>query len=208
MASTRRRGRNEGGVERMPDGRYRTVLSLGKDAQTGKRLRRRFYGKTKQEALAKLREAHAARATGQLVAAGSWTTGHWIRKWLEMRDGKVAQSTHRYYDKVARLYLLPTLCHVPLGKIAAVDVEHMAAVCTRQGRPAEAQRKASGDLRSSLRTAFKSRLIRRNHATDVQKRRAGRAAIDPYTAAEAARLLAAASANRVGAWFHLMVDGG
>ena len=72
-----RRGRGEGTITQLPDGRWRARLSLGK-RKDGKRRRRVFYGKTKAEVLEKLRDAQATRVRAVKAKAGTMTVGEWL----------------------------------------------------------------------------------------------------------------------------------
>src|SRR5262245_37095544 len=161
----RRRGRGEGSVEQLPDGRWRAVLSLG--VVGGKRRRRKIYGKTKQEALAKLREAQSQQAKGMLADAGKLTVAAWLTRWLEMTKPKVEPNTWTPYEVHCRLHLIPRIGNVPLGRLEAMHVEGLYAAMNADGEPASKQRKVAKTLNVALREAVRKKLIPHNPASDV-----------------------------------------
>src|SRR5262249_56088286 len=69
-----RRGRGEGSIQQLEDGRWKAWLSLGKNA-AGKRRRMALYGKTKQEVQKKLRELLGQLDRGLLADCGKTPCG-------------------------------------------------------------------------------------------------------------------------------------
>ena len=76
----KRRGRGEGSISKRKDGRWEARIDLG--WETGKRLRKAFYGKTGAEVAAKLTEALAARRRGVPMADEREQLGPWLDRWL------------------------------------------------------------------------------------------------------------------------------
>src|SRR5262245_55487394 len=161
---SKRRGRGEGCITQLRDGRWLAVMSAGNNPSTGKRRQRKFYGRTKKEVQEKLREAQTARAKGTLTDAGRMTVGEWLDKWLDIKKGKIQPGTWDFYEQRVRLYLKPAVGAVPLGKITALDVEEMFAHMRKNDVPADAQHKSAGILRSALKEAVRKHLIAVNPA--------------------------------------------
>lgn len=70
-----RRGNGEGTILRRKDGRWQAQATLGRDPRTGNLQRVCFYGKTRQEAAAKLAAALQGKATGGFVKPSRVTVG-------------------------------------------------------------------------------------------------------------------------------------
>jgi integrase len=204
----KRRGRGEGSIEEMPDGRFRAILSCGVDPTTGRRRRRKFYGKTKSEALAKLRQAQADHGRGQLAGAGRLTVGGWLEEWLgHVRDWS-ADRTGEFYERHVRRWLMPALGPVPLGKLTRRDVESANVRMKALGASDDARHKSLRTLNTALNAAADAGVIPANPAAKVKKPRVEKVEVRPYDADEVRRLLDAAAGHRQGAWFALAVDGG
>jgi integrase len=192
----------------MPDGRYRAILSCGVDPTTGRRRRRKFYGKTKREALALLRQAQANHGRGQLADAGRLTVGGWLEEWLgHVRDGS-ADRTGEFYERFAYRWLVPVLGAVPLGKLTRREVESANVRMKALGASDDARYKSLLTLGAALNAAVDAGLIPANPAAKVKKPRVEKVEVRPYDADEVRRLLDAARGHRLGAWFELAVDTG
>lgn len=207
MAKRRRRGRGEGSVEELPDGRWRAVLSLG-TGPDGKRVRRKFYGKTKAEALGKLREAQAAHAGGTLTAPTRLTVGEWLQQWLAFREGKIEPKTWARYEVSVRCHLTPQLGHLALAKLTALHVEGLYAALAKAGLSPGEQKKAGGCLSTALRHAARLCLVSRNVAAEVPRPKAARRQFLAWDAGQARRFLDAARTDRLYALHALRLDAG
>lgn len=200
----KRRGRGEGSIEQLPDGRWRAVLSQGIDAATGKRQRRKLYGRTKAEALAKLRAAQAAGATPD----GKATLGEWLDRWLEQKRGQVQPASVAWYEARIRRAIKPTIGDVPLGKLTTLTIESMHAKLRAMDVSPSEQFKAATTLRAALRDAVRHGLIATNVAADAKKPRVDRREIRCWTAGQVQAFLAAARSDRLSALFAVAVDAG
>ena len=75
------RGNGEGTVYRRKDGRYEAAAYVLTTAGTRKRVR--VYGRTRQEASAKLTELLAQNRRGVPVSVADQTVGDYLEYWLE-----------------------------------------------------------------------------------------------------------------------------
>ena len=204
MAS--RRGRGEGSVEQMPDGRFRAILSLGVDPVSGKRVRRKFYGTTKKEALGKLREAQAAVATGQYTEPSSLKLSEWLEKWLSLRKPNVEPKTYEGWQSLVARHLKPNLGTLALGKISPLHIETLYAKLSEKGTSKSEQRKAGSVLTMALKHAVRLRLLHSNPASAVPKPKAERREFTAYDAGQARSFLAAAESDRLYALYVTALD--
>ena len=123
----KRRGRGEGSISKRKDGRWEARIDLG--WETGKRLRKAFYGKTRAEVAAKLTEALAARRRGVPMADEREQLGPWLDRWLvEIAEPRVRRSTFLSYEAIVRNHLNPTLGRQRLWKLTR---KRCCATCRR-----------------------------------------------------------------------------
>lgn len=201
MGRTRRRGRGEGEVERLPSGSYRARVTTGTDPATGKRLRESATFPTKQEAL----EWRAARLLAGASSAG--TVGDWLTRWLALHRGTVSAGTYRTDRQTAERHLRPALGSLRLRGLTPLAVESWLAGLAAAGVSQGERHKAGKTLRNALNAAVRAELLPRN---PMERRVRVPAAPRPKTRSltpdELARVLAAADGAGRGAMFRVWVE--
>jgi integrase len=103
----RRRGHGEGSVYRRSDGRWVAVLDLG--WRDGKRSRKYFYGRTREQVARKLARALAQYQQGYEFANEQLTVEQFLGRWLEAKQGTVSLGTWTRYEELVRLHVSPKL---------------------------------------------------------------------------------------------------
>jgi integrase len=103
----RRRGRGEGSIYRRPDGRWVAVLDLG--WRDGKRTRKYFYGRTRDQVARKLARGLARHQQGYEFANEQLTVEQFLARWLEAKQGTVTFGTWRRYEELVRLHVNPRI---------------------------------------------------------------------------------------------------
>src|SRR3954447_22285213 len=88
------------------------------DPATGKRVHRRVSAKTKAEAEAKLRAAITAAERGQFGIDDRLTVRDFLDRWLTTTEASVRPSTHRRYQDLMRLHVVPALGGIRLAKLS------------------------------------------------------------------------------------------
>ena len=207
----KRRGRGEGSIEQLPDGKFRAFLSAGfVSGKDGKPKRRRISRTfdTKREALIFLRTLQAAQANGQFVIAEPSTVADWLDRWLALYKPQVAASTYDHDAWRVEHHLKPRIGAVPLGKLSALNVEEMLARMAESGESTSERHKAGGILRKALGAAVRLRLLASNVAKDVKLPRVVRPEKTALDAAQAIALLTATRPIRLAAFFDLALDTG
>ena len=212
MASNgKRRGRGEGSIEQLPDGKFRAFLSAGfVSGKDGKPKRRRISRTfdTKREALIFLRTLQAAQANGQFVIAEPSTVADWLDRWLALYQPQVAPSTYDHDAWRVEHHLKPRIGAVPLGKLSALNVEEMLARMAESGESTSERHKAGGILRKALGAAVRLRLLASNVAKDVKLPKVVRPEKTALDEAQAVALLTATRPIRLAAFFDLALDTG
>src|ERR1043166_3865911 len=94
MSKDKRRGAGEGSIEVLPSGKFRVVVSAGKDPATGQRVKITRSFDTKREAAAFRDKMLQDRRAGVAPTTGRALLADWLRQWLEMVKPQLA--THSY----------------------------------------------------------------------------------------------------------------
>jgi len=208
MAATgaKRRGHGEGSIYfATAKNRYVGAVSLG-FGPDGRRIRRKVYGRTKQEVRDKLKALHAELDRG-LRTSGTYTVRQAVEDWL--RDGLPGRSERtRAANRESAAPLLEFIGSRPLRELTAGDVRAaLDTVSTSHStRYLQLGRAA---LARAIKYAEAHDRVGRNVATlvDIPKGREGRASRS-FTLDQARALLKAASGSRLNAYVVLSLTVG
>ena len=204
----KRRGRGEGSIEKLPDGRWRAILSLGVDAG-GKRIRKKLYGKTKQEAISKLRQAQQDHASGIDIGVGrTLTVGDWLMQWLELTKTKVEPQTLKFYEQRVRLHLIPGLGKHVLAKLKPFAIEKLLASLEESGVSRSEQCKAIVTLKAAINFAVRSQVLSHNPIQSVRKPKMSKEEFTAFTTEQVRIFLEAAKESEYYAYFVVAIDSG
>jgi integrase len=120
------RAPGEGSITRRSDGRWQAAVQLDG-------VRRTFYGRTRSEALAKLKTAteQAARSGGHFPNDGRVTLGGYLADWLAQAKPRLRPKTWERYESVLRLPVVLKLGSTRLGKLTPRQLAaHFAGLST------------------------------------------------------------------------------
>jgi integrase len=135
----RRRSPGEGSVYPFRGGHRGVINWTDPD---GTRHRRTVRGATADDTRAKLDDLRRDLRLGTLAPAGpALTVGEYLATWIERDRIRVRPSTWRGRESHVRVYLIPALGRLPLGRLTAADVERALSAFLVSGRP---QRPAAG----------------------------------------------------------------
>ena len=197
-----RRGRGEGSITKRSDGRWMARVDLG--WQDGKRGRKAVYGRTRREVQEKLNETLHRTTHGLPPVPDQETVGSFLRRWLDVRQGKVRARTHERYTQVVHAHLLPHLDRVRLAKLTPADV----AACLQRVEAAGSAYTACGArevLRCALNQGVRWELVPRNVAALTDPPQHCPREIQPLNPEQASALLAAVDGHRLEALFTVAV---
>lgn len=188
----KRRGHDEGGVTRRKDGRWAASFY-------DETMKRRFvYGRTKQEALEKLRKVRHEYEQGTLVDGSKVKLGAYLEQWLEeIKRPKLRISSYEKYKKTLRLYIIPALGEVQLQKLTP---QHVQALYTKMGKARKSPKTIQavhGLLHNALDHAVSWDLVARNVVDRVKAPPLEKKEPQPLDADQARRLLEAARGHRL-----------
>jgi integrase len=168
-------------------GRYYAWTSVG----TRKRIT--IYGKTRQEAADKMREAQERNRQGIPVPDRAWKLGDWLDYWLEhVVAANRRPATQALYEVTVRLYLKPALGRYPLSRLSASRVQTFLTGQLAAGHSIRKVQVMKSVLSSALARAMREELVMRNVAHLAELPTWERKSVSPWTAAEARAFLDAA----------------
>jgi len=195
----KRRGWGEGAIGLRKDGRWEARLSLG-IGPDGKRIRLVAYAASKklaQDALMELRKKGPNICNDPHI-----TFGKFAEQWFE-NSVKVNKSpkTVQQYDDTLRLYVLPYLGHIKLGKLTANDVEYALKVMSTKGVSPRNRQLVYERIRQILNVALKRDMIAKNPMRSVERPKAPRKKELILSLAEALHFLQISADNKYYAVF-------
>lgn len=192
-----RRGKGEGGVERLPSGSWRAVVTR-RDPATGKRVRTSKAFADKPSALAWLaKQQDAARP------ASSRTLNDWADTYLDIYRTRQAPGSVRNLRFALGAYIRPYLGRVPLRDITPLAVERWFVALEAAGHSRAALNTAGRMLRKCLSAAVRAELLPTNPFARVRIPAGSPPDTKSFTAEELGRLVAAA--DRRGGYLGTMV---
>ncbi|MFI6603245.1 hypothetical protein ACIBHX_43980 [Nonomuraea sp. NPDC050536] len=158
---TKRRSRGDGGIhwdEKRQ--RYIATASLGY-APDGKRIVKRGSGKTKAEALGKLKEVLRDHEDGLAIAPTNYTVKEAVTYWLTHGLKGRAAKTIKTYTWYADTHIIPALGKRKLRDLSVEDVDRWLASKT-ETLSTRSLKLIHNILNRSVRNAMRRDLIKRN----------------------------------------------
>jgi integrase len=193
---TGRRGPGEDSVYRDGD-RWRGAVSIGYDAK-GRRIRKKVSGRTRAEAVEKLRKLRHQVDRGT-VPDDRMTVEAFLNRWLTVNlPGSVAESTEDDYNDTVRLHLVPVLGRKRLTKLTVLDLDKLWKAKREAGYSANSVRIMRTILRRALGQAEREGLVSRNVAALSAAPRVRAKEGRTLTVDQARQLLGAARDQRIG----------
>lgn len=170
--------------------------------------RRKRTGKTKAEVARKVKNLEDQRDANLVTAPGrAPSVAEWLSHWLDnIAALRVSPATLAGYESDVRLYAIPGLGLHRLDKLTTEHIEQLYGSLSRRGKsPAVIQH-----LRRTLRVAFNDAVNRdrmaRNPVLRASAPRLVEPEIEPFTVADARKILEAARTERNGAAWTIAIS--
>lgn len=199
MVAKKRRGHNEGSVY-YEKARDRWVASV--TIETGKR--KKFYFKTKQEAIRKKNEALRELERNELATGEQRKLKDYMEDWIEnVHKEKVRISTYVKYKKLIKYIVLDDIGNVWLQKLTPEQVQRFykkmgtAKAKGGKGLSSKTVHEIHGVLRLALNNAVKWSLVSKNVCAAVSPPRIVSREGTPLTLEQARKLLDSLHAHRL-----------
>ncbi|MBE7190666.1 site-specific integrase [Jatrophihabitans endophyticus] len=195
MTADRTAGRSS--IYREPDGSWRGEVSFGTDPGTGRRLRRKVRGRSRQAVTEKVRELECERDAG-VHRPQSWTVATWLAEWITGRELVVRPSTVQGYRSDTP-HIVRTLGRIRIEALAAEQVEAMYRDCLAAGLSTGTVHHIRRTLSAAMSTAVDRGYLLRNPVRLAACPRYELPDVEPYTEDQARRLAVATLQTRNGA---------
>jgi integrase len=190
----RRRVNGDGSLTKRADGRWMGRYYAWTSAGTRKRIT--VYGRTRQEAADKMREAQERNRQGIPVPDRAWKLGDWLDYWLEhVVAANRRPATHALYELVVRKDLKPALGKCLLVRLTVARVQAFLNDQLAAGHSIRRVQIMRTVLSSALTRAMREELVVRNVARLAELPTWERRPIAPWTVAEARAFLGAAEGD-------------
>jgi integrase len=156
-----KRANGEGSIYQTGRGGWRAALVY--TDPDGNRRRRTVSGKTQADVRRSLATLRADLDRG-LTPPERMTVGEFLARWLEASRQRIRHSTWRGYESCVRVYIVPALGRIELGKLQPSDVERLTAKMTASGLSPRTAALTRVVLRRALADAERDGLVHRNAA--------------------------------------------
>jgi integrase len=196
-----RRSRGEGSVYQRRDG-----LWVGRYEAAGRR--KYVYGKSKKAVTDKLRERLSSGLANLAPEGDGMRVEGYLDKWLPTVKDTVKERTWTRHEEIVRLHLKPSIGHVKLQKLNALDVQELYRTKLDSGLSARTVQIIHTTLHKALKQAVRWSLVQRNVTEAVTPPRPRRKEIRVLTPEEARRLIMAARGERFEALYVLAITTG
>ena len=203
MNSRRRAANGSGSIFKRKDGRWCAAFYITE--ADGRRVRQRFYGRSRGEVEAKLVEVRAKADSGAPMPPSQLTLQAFLREWLDQIVSKrVRANTLAAYRFNAESYLIPELGAKRLKKLTAREVRLYLADLERRGVGARTIRYVHATLRAALEDAVREELLEKNVAKLVRAPSVPRAERHPLTVDDLQILFRANEGHRLRAMLEVI----
>lgn len=199
-----RKANGEGSIYRRSDGRW--AGSAFVNTVSGQRKRIHVYARTRHEVHDRLADKLTAGRKGIRTPDKEWTVGAYLDYWLATVVAiKNRPRTAELYTSTVRPHLTPALGKIRLTKLTVQDVQILLNGLLAHGRSIRTVQQIRSVLRAALSRAEREELIVRNVAKLIDLPAWERKPIQPWSAEEASRFLAAARSHRWYAAFAMLL---
>ena len=159
-----RRGSGEGSIYRRKDGRWCAQVSLGYKPG-GKPHRKLLYGKTRNEVSEAMKHTLRDQQLGLTITSERQTLKQFLTDWLENSvKPKNKQLTHRSYEWIIRIHLIPGLGKLQLVQLTPQKLQAFINERSATGLSAATVKHINAALRAALSQAHRWQLVHQNAA--------------------------------------------
>lgn len=200
----RRRDRGEGALFKRGDGRWVARLKLPDSSY------RYFYGRTKDDALWRLREAQRALDEGRLPPDDRLTLGGYLQQWLDTLPAtRLKPRTVAYYRGYVTTHIVGSaLARKPLARVTPQDLRELYAKKLVEGLSRSTVHHLHAVLHRALTLAYRDGVVPRNVAALVDGPGLVMTEMRVLTADEPERFIEAVRGEPLEALFVLAITAG
>lgn len=180
-------------------GEWHGFVSMGRNIDTGRPVRKHVRGRTKTEVASKVEELERQRdaAIGKAAFSGKLTVKEWADQWLLLVKSQRRVRTWEEYTGQFRRYIGP-VSHVPLTELNVMQVDRLLGKIAADVSPQTAAN-FHRVFRACLSVAVKKGLITANACKVATVPRVEVAEVEPFGIADAQKILTVTADLRNGA---------
>jgi len=177
---------------------YYVNMDYGKDANTGKRIKKVKSYKTLPEARKALKEYEADKTKGQLIAPNRITLGEWMTHWItNIKPLKCDETTLYGYRNIINKHIIPLIGHVFLQEVKPSTIyTYFGLAKNNHGLNDNTLRKHYVLLKDSFKYAMNDDKILKNPLDRVDAPKKQKREMCYYSAEELELLIQAAGKDR------------
>jgi integrase len=200
-----KRGNGEGSVFERPDGRWQGAVTIGRDGH-GKQKKKIIYGRTQEEALAKLQALRQQLATGNYTDT-KLTVKSFFERWIKEKARQLKARTLAAYRYDIETHIVPNLGSMKLEKVTPLHLQTvLSSIADKNG--VDRANKVRTILFMGFKQAVKWLLLTRNPVEATERFKTTKREMPLWTPEEAAKFLDAARSHRLYALFYLAISSG
>lgn len=205
---TTRRGNGEGSIYERPDGRWSATITVGY-SETGKRIRRTVYARTKGGVMEKLAELNHDKLKGTLTEPSQATVAEFLREWLDSyAKPEIRHTTYKNYRNSVENHVIPAIGGIRLVKLTAMHVQRLYASMQARGLKPTTIRSAHIVIGLALAKAVAWRYINRDPSRDASPPALDHREMQVLDSQQARQLLEAAKDDRMYALYLMALSTG
>jgi integrase len=213
----KRRGDGEGSITKRKDGRWQGSVLTGYNPETGKPVRKYFYGRTRKEVQEKINEVAPKVVAGTYREPTKMTVAKWFTTWLnDYMKLSLRPTTWESYRYQVEGHIIPALGHLRLAQLQTAHIQRLYNDKLQGGRldgkpgglSPKSVRYIHTVIHSCLEQARKESMITINPAGAVRLPKLEKPEIKYLGTAEAAIFLAMARESKHFAAFYLALSTG
>lgn len=204
-----RRGNREGTIYKHKRGFWCGQVTLGYNPETGKPVRKTFYGKTRQEVAEKLTRALREAQIGLLTPREKMNLAQWLNLWLDLYKKPILRTTtYERYAGLIKNHIVPTLGSLPLEKLRPEQIQSFYLEKEKEGLSGRSVQFIHVVLHGALKQAVKLGYLPYNPCERTQPPKAKAREIRILTKEELERFLSCAREHRLYPAFFLLATTG
>lgn len=192
----RKRGHGEGSIYQLPNGNWRAQVTIGRDAATGRLIRKSITGKTRQEVSRKMTDLLSKVQAGNYIEPSSMTVEQWFGDWLEGRRPHIEEKTYKGHELMIRRHIVPTFGKVRLADLRTRDVQKLINQKMESGLSVRTVKYIYTTLNQGFKQAIRERIVTFNPMEAVELPKLRRKEMEILTPQEMASFLEAAKESK------------
>jgi integrase len=200
----KRRGKGEGSITQLADGRWQARVDLG--YINGKRVRKAYYGATRKEVQTKLNSALVDNDRGIPLPSEKLTVAQFLESWLQTKKPRLRPRTYLRHAQIVRDHISPEIGRILIAKLTPRDVQRLLNQKQETKLSDRSVAYVHAVLRHALAQAEKWGIVARNVARLVDAPKATKAEAHFFTIDQARELLKTVKDDRIEALYVLALS--